>query len=68
MKKLFLLFTGTIFFVACNNPTSHSNTDVNKDSVQTISHDSTITKPATTDTSDKSMGRDSTNPNNHAHK
>jgi hypothetical protein len=37
---------------------------VNQDSVQTISHDSTITKPATTDTSDKAMGKDSTNPAN----
>lgn len=63
MKKLFLLITAASFFAACNNPTSHSNTDVNKDSIQTISHDSTITKPATTDTSAKSMGKDSTNPN-----
>jgi hypothetical protein len=61
MKKLFFLFIAATFFAACNNSTSHSNTDVNKDSVQTISHDSTITKPATSDTSDKSMGKDSTN-------
>jgi hypothetical protein len=61
MKKLLLLFTVVSFFVACNDDNPNSNTNVNRDSIQTISHDSTITKPATTDTSDKSMGKDSTN-------
>ncbi len=64
MKKILVLFISTSFFIACNdNPNADKN--VKQDSVQTISHDSTITKPATTDTSDKAMGKDSTNsPNN----
>jgi hypothetical protein len=63
MKKLLAFFIATSFFIACHdNPNADKN--VNKDSIQTISHDSTITKPATTDTSDKSMGKDSTNPAN----
>jgi hypothetical protein len=66
--KILYLLTAVFFFVACNNPTSHSNTDVKKGSVQTISHGSTNTKPATTDTSAKSMGKDATNPNYHSQK
>jgi len=63
MKKLLVLVIATSFFIACHdNPNADKN--VNKDSIQTISHDSTITKPATTDTSDKAMGKDSTNPAN----
>ena len=63
MKKKFLLFFTTSFFIACNyNPSPDKN--VNEDSIQIKQGDSLITKPATTDTSDKSMGKDSTNPQN----
>jgi hypothetical protein len=62
MKKFLLVFMAGSFLVACNDDNPNSNTNVNRDSITTISHDSTITKPATTDTSDKSMGKDSTNP------
>lgn len=65
MKKLVLALIAVPFFMACNPTTQHSeSSDVNRDSVQVKSGDSLITKPATHDTSDKALGRDSSNPNN----